>query len=129
SINAACKSEGLMRFSKYPSAPASSAVKTISSSSTAVRITICVPGNNALSRDVHSIPDIRGKKMSINTTSGFSAGINRSASSADEQTQTQTKSSNDAINRDQLSRKSGLSSTNAIRNGIFRDDVFNCPEF
>ena len=53
---------------------------------------------------MHSMPDIRGRKISINTTSGSLLGITASASSADMQEQTQLKSGNELMRRVQLSR-------------------------
>ena len=43
------------------SAPASSAMNTSSSSSTAVKMSICVFGSNNFRRAVHSMPDMRGR--------------------------------------------------------------------
>ena len=116
SKSAARKSAGFVRLSKYPSAPACSAMKTSSLSSTAVSITICVFGSNAFRRAVHSMPDMRGKKISISTASGWTAGISRNASSPEEQTHSHEKSENELMSFDQLSRKSALSSTSAIFN-------------
>src|SRR6266700_2392477 len=84
----------------------------------AVRMRICVPGNCCFRRAVHSIPDMRGKKMSIRITSGFSSGMTRSASSPLAQEQTQRKSGKELIRRVQLSRTLGWSSTSATFKGI-----------
>jgi hypothetical protein len=84
-----------------------------------VSITIGISGSIALSREVHSMPDIRGRNTSISTTSGFSTGIMRRASSADAQVQTQVKSGNEEIRRLQLSRVSRWSSTRATRVGAW----------
>src|SRR5450756_2763777 len=80
----------------------------------AVRMTICVCGSNSLSRTVHSMPDMRGRKMSINTTSGSSCGIIRSASSPVAQAQMQAKSGNELMSLIQLSRTFGWYYTRAI---------------
>src|SRR6266567_4738352 len=59
------------------------------------------------------MPDMRGKKISMSTTSGDSAGITRKASSPVAQAQLHTKSGNELISLIQLSRTLGRSSTNA----------------
>jgi len=44
-----------------------------------------VAGNKSFSRDVHSMPDMRGRRMSIKMASGRASGIMCMASSADRQ--------------------------------------------
>src|SRR5271165_3516424 len=87
----------------------------------AVRMTICVCGSNVLSRTVHSIPDMRGRKISMSTTSGVSGGMTRTASSPVVQAQIQVKSGNELINLIQLSRTMGWSSTKATLIWRFED--------
>jgi hypothetical protein len=53
---------------------------------------------SAFRRAVHSIPDIRGKKISINMTSGCCCGIVRKASSPLVHEHTQSKSGKDLSN-------------------------------
>src|SRR5262245_21620169 len=78
---------------------------------------IWVWGNNTLSRAVHSMPDMRGRKMSMRITSGRACGISRKASSPEGQEQTQRISAKESISRHQLFITSRLSSTNATRKG------------
>src|ERR1700722_11509888 len=59
------------------------------------------------------MPDIRGRKMSMGTTSGWARGIIRNASSAVAQAQSQAKSGKKLISLVQLSRTFGWSSTKA----------------
>jgi len=86
-------------------------MNTNSSSSTAVSMRICSLGIASLSRAVHSMPDIRGRKISISTRSGFNEGITFSASSPDTQPCIQAKPGSELISFVQLSRTPGLSST------------------
>src|ERR1035437_10297814 len=92
-------------------------MKTSSSSSTAVRMRIWIFGNCNFSRAVHSMPDMRGRKISISTTSGFSAGITRTASSPDAQACTQENPASESMSFTQLSRTPGLSSTRTTLTG------------
>src|ERR1035441_10257033 len=103
--------DGYLLKRTKPSAPASSAINTSSWSSIAVRITICVPGSCSFRRTVHSMPDMRVRKMSIRITSGRSAGMTRRASSPLAQAQTHEKSGSELISRVQLSRTFGCCST------------------
>jgi hypothetical protein len=70
----------------------------------AVSMTIWTSGSSALRRAVHSMPDMRGRKISINTTSGSLRGMVASASSALRQEHTQVKSGNELMSRVQFSR-------------------------
>ena len=85
--------------------------------SIAVSMTIWTSGIFIFNRAVHSMPDIRGRKMSINTTSGFAWGTLPKASSALTQAltqaQTQAKSGKELIRRVQFSRIVVWSSTSA----------------
>src|SRR4029077_8555436 len=85
----------------------------------AVRMIICVSGHCSFNRTVHSMPDIRGRKMSIRIASGRTPGMTRTASSPLLQTQAHAKSGNELINRHQLSRTFGWSSTRATLSGVF----------
>src|ERR1022692_3334671 len=80
-------------------------------------MTIWVCGNSALSRTVHSMPDMRGRKISMSTTSGCSCGMVRTASSPVAQAQLQTKSGKELMSFVQLSRTLGWSSTKATLSG------------
>jgi len=64
------KSAGFGAFQQISVRPRLQAMKTSSSSSTAVRMRIWILGSSSLRRAVHSMPDMRGRKMSISTTSG-----------------------------------------------------------
>src|ERR1051326_6628985 len=76
-------------------------------------MTTGVAGNKSFNRDVHSMPDIPGRRMSIKIASGLTSGIIRTASSADGQVQTQSNPPNDWIICTQLRHKSSWSSTSA----------------
>src|SRR5581483_7745788 len=89
----------------------------------AVRMTIWTWGSKSLSRAVHSTPDMRGRKMSMRTTLGGSCGLSRIASSPVAQTQMQEKSGKELINRAQLSRTFGWSSTSATLIGALGDGL------
>jgi hypothetical protein len=65
------------------------------------------------------MPDMRGRKMSMSTTSGCSWGMIRNASSPVLQAQIQTKSGKELMSFVQLSRTFGWSSTNATLIGRF----------
>ena len=92
-------------------------MNTSSSSSTAVKMRICVFGSNDFRRVVHSMPDMRGKKISISTTSGAMGGITRKASSPDEQTVTHENPASELMSLHQLSRTPALSSTKTTLTG------------
>src|ERR1039458_3904591 len=63
------------------------------------------------------MPDMRGRKISISTTSGFTTGITRSASSPEAQVLTHENPGSELISFTQLSRTPGLSSPNTTLTG------------
>src|ERR1043165_7369697 len=82
SRTASNNSDVLVRFSRYPLAPAASELKMFSVSSYAVSIITWVSGRSCFSCRTHSTPLRPGRLISINTTSGLSFGRASSAASA-----------------------------------------------
>ena len=119
SRNEANNSSGGVCLSRYPLAPAASALKIKSVFSYTVNMTICVLGSNGFSSRTQSTPFLPGRLMSIRITSGLVRGNSASAASAVACALAHSKPSDSSISFVRLPRRRMLSSTMDTRMFIF----------